>query len=172
MPSLPSSVPERRGWFWDRWYTFLVNLLGSVATRGGSATIGGATAAGGTGVSGGTAPAFTGSEATSASAVHASGTGMTAAGQVMTSTDNQTVGLNELAGMFLATATANSLLYIVSNTAAAGAPVAITCLGTPVTDAGAYVILRAPTPAGSVASHTHTGPSHTHGPGTLTVTQV
>ncbi len=35
----------------------------------------------------------------------------------------------------------------------------------PTTDAGTYKILKAPTPAGtnaSEATHTHTGPSHTH----------
>lgn len=112
-----------------------------------------------------TAPPFNGATPTSASAVHLAGTGMTAAGQVMTSTDNQNMALNEAAGMFLATATANSLLLIVSNTAVAGAPAVLTVLGTPVTDAGAYSILRGPTPAGTVGNHDHAA-------GAITVTDA
>jgi hypothetical protein len=165
---------------------------GSTIAMGGNTAAGGtgATGADGTGATGAPSAtvsvagdahthasgAFTGTQPTSASAPHINGTGMTAAGQVMTSTDNQTVGANELQGMFLVTATANSMLYIVSNAAAAAAPVAITVAGTPVTDAGVYFVVRAPTPAGSNAAtgapsavtnvgssaHTHTGPSHTH----------
>lgn len=124
-----------------------------------------ATAAGGTGASGATAPAFTGTAPTSAvnlSSPAFTGTGMTAAGQVMTSTDNQTMTLNQCAGMWLVCAEHGPYL-IASNTAVSGAPAVLTIYGTaPTTDAGTYKILAAPTPAGSVASHTHTGPSHTH----------
>ena len=52
---------------------------------------------------------------------------------------------------------------IVSHPAVTGAPLALTVFGAaPATASEDFKILRAPTPAGSVASHTHTGPSHTH----------
>jgi hypothetical protein len=74
--------------------------------------------------------------------------------------------------MWLITATQAPCL-IVSNTAVSGAPAVLTVYGlAPTTDAGTYKILTAPTPAGTVASHTHTGPSHTHGATGLTATDA
>jgi hypothetical protein len=124
-----------------------------------------ATQAGGTGASGSTAPAFTGTAATAAVNIASpafSGTGMTASGQNMTSTDTQTMTLNQCAGMWLVCATHGPYL-IASNTAVTGAVAVLTIYGgAPTTDAGTYKIISGMTPAGSVASHTHTGPSHTH----------
>jgi hypothetical protein len=118
--------------------------------------------AAGTGASGASAPSFTGTAATSATADAFTGTGYATAGQVVTTSDNQTMTLNQCAGMWLITATKAPCL-IVSNTAVTGAPAVLTVYGeAPATAAEGYKILRAPTPAGSVASHTHTGPSHTH----------
>lgn len=109
--------------------------------------------------SGATAPAFTGTAPTSAVELAApvfSGTGQTSAGQVITTTDNQTMTLNQCAGMWFVSAEHGPYL-IASNTAVTGAPAVLTIYGTaPTTDAGTYKILRALTPAGSVASHTHT----------------
>ena len=91
--------------------------------------------------------------------------GFATAGQVVTTTDNQTMTLNECAGMWLIAATQAPCL-VVSNTAVTGAPAVLTVYGpAPTTDAGTYKILRAPTPAGTVASHTHTA-------GAITVTDA
>ena len=107
-------------------------------------------------VSDATAPGFTGAAATAAVAAAAeSGTGLTAAGQVLTSTDNKTATLNQYAGYWLISAEHGPYL-IVSNTAVTGAPLVLTVIGGPATtDAGIYQIHAAPTPAGAVASHTH-----------------
>ena len=79
-----------------------------------------------------------------------SGTGLTAAGQVMTTTDNQTMTLNQCAGMWLLAATgATPPMLIVSNTAVTGAPAVLTVQGAAATDAGAYKILKALTPVGT-----------------------
>jgi hypothetical protein len=76
------------------------------------------------------------------------GTGLTAAGQVLTSTDNQTMTLNQCAGMILISATGN-VVEIVSNTAVTGAPAVLTVVGKATTDAGVYSIFTGPTPAGT-----------------------
>jgi hypothetical protein len=103
-----------------------------------------------------TTPTFTGTASTAAEAVAFSGTGFSTAGQVVTTTDNQTMTLNQCANMWLITATQAPCL-IVSNTAVTGAPAVLTVYGlAPTTDAGTYKILKAPTPAGTVSSHTHT----------------
>jgi hypothetical protein len=79
-----------------------------------------------------------------------SGTGQSSSGQVITTTDNQTMTLNQCAGMWFVSATHGPYL-IASNTAVAGAPAVLTIYGTaPTTDAGTYKIVR-----GLVASHTH-----------------
>lgn len=73
-----------------------------------------------------------------------SGTGQTSAGQVITTTDNKTMALNECAGMFFVSATKGPFL-IASNTAVTTAPAVLTIFGTsPTTDAGAYKILKGP----------------------------
>lgn len=114
-----------------------------------------------TGTSAGTSHnhAFTGTAPTSATAEAFTGTGFSTSGQVVTTTDNQTMTLNQCAGMWLITATQAPCL-IVSNTAVTGAPAVLTVYGlAPTTHAGTYKILRAPTPAGTNAaelSHTHT----------------
>jgi hypothetical protein len=118
--------------------------------------------AAGTGASGATAPAFTGTAATAGVAEAFAGTGVTTSGQTVTTSDNQTMTLNQCANMWLIVQ-GQAPCLITSNTAVTGAPAVLTVFGlAPSTAASAYKILRAPTPAGSVASHTHTGPSHTH----------
>lgn len=106
-------------------------------------------------VNGSTAPAFTGGPAMTAEVDAFTGSGFATAGQVVTTTDNQTMTLNQCAGMWLITAT-HAPCLIVSNTAVSGAPAVLTVYGAaPATTAEGYRILKAPTPAGSVASHTH-----------------
>jgi hypothetical protein len=69
------------------------------------------------------------------------GTGQSSAGQVITTTDNQTMTLNQCAGMWFISAT-HGPYYIVSNTAVTGAPAVLTVIGdAPTTDAGAYRIV-------------------------------
>ena len=105
--------------------------------------------------SGSTAPGFTGSEPVAATADKFTGTGFATAGQVVTTSGVQTMTLNQCAGMWLITATQAPCL-ILSNTAVVGAVAVLTVMGlAPTTAAEAYKILRAPTPAGSVAGHTH-----------------
>lgn len=96
-----------------------------------------------------------------------SGTGQASAGQVITTTDNQTMALNQCAGMWFVSATHGPYL-IASNTAVVGAPAVLTIYGTaPTTDAGTYKIVRnitvgsvtalAGTAAAQIqAAHTHT----------------
>lgn len=79
------------------------------------------------------------------------GTGLTAAGQVLTTTDNQTMTLNQCAGMILISATGNAAVEIVSNTAVTGAPAVLTVVGKATTDAGVYSIFTGVTPAGTFA---------------------
>ena len=91
-----------------------------------------------------------------------SGTGLTAAGQVMTTTDNQTMTLNQCAGMWLLAATGTTPpMLIVSNTAVTGAPAVLTVIGAAATDAGAYKILKALTPIGTINTPTFTGTATT-----------
>lgn len=108
-----------------------------------------------------TAPAFTGTAPVSDlnfTTPAFSGTGLTAAGQVITTTDNQTMTLNQCAGMWLRSATeATPPNLIVSNTAVTGAPAVLTVIGAAATDAGAYQIYKALTPVGTVAAPTFTG---------------
>lgn len=100
-----------------------------------------------------------------------SGTGLTAAGQVITTTDNQTMTLNQCAGMWLISATgATPPNLILSNTAVTGAPAVLTVQGAAATDAGAYKIVKHAAPVGTVGVPVFTGDAlatHTHGPGTL-----
>lgn len=108
--------------------------------------------------SGATAPAFTGTTPLGAFNPTAifSGTGQSSAGQVITTTDNQTMTLNQCAGMLFISAT-HGPYYILSNTAVIGAPAVLTVYGTaPTTDAGTYKIINGLAPVGTVASHTHT----------------
>ena len=112
--------------------------------------------------SGATAPAFTGTPGVRAETLAFTGTGFATAGQVVTTTDSQTMALNECANMWLITATQAPCL-IISNTAVTGAPAVLTVYGlAPTTANEGYKILTSPAPVGTVASHTHTGPSHTH----------
>jgi hypothetical protein len=82
-----------------------------------------------------------------------SGTGYATAGQVITTTDNQTMTLNQCAGMwFVPPSGAKPAVLILSNTAVTGAPAVLTVQGVaPTTDAGAYTIVKgvAPTLAGT-----------------------
>jgi hypothetical protein len=85
------------------------------------------------------AAASTSSTAANSSAF--TGTGQSSAGQVITTTDNQTMTLNQCAGMWFISAT-HGPYYIVSNTAVSGAPAVLTVIGdAPTTDAGAYRIV-------------------------------
>lgn len=74
-----------------------------------------------------------------------SGTGFATAGQVITTTDNQTMAATTTAaGMwFIANAlTTTAPVLVVSNTIVAGAPAVLTVIGTaPATDAGTYKIV-------------------------------
>ena len=71
-----------------------------------------------------------------------SGTGTTAAGQVITTTDNQTMTLNQCEGMWLVQATGSTPPnLIISNTAVTGAPAVLTVQGAANTDAGTYKIV-------------------------------
>lgn len=86
-----------------------------------------------------------------------SGTGYATAGQDVTTTDNQTMALNECAGMwFIADGLpASPAVLILSNTAVAGAPAVLTCNGVPpVTDVGTYKIVKV---VGTAAAQTFTG---------------
>ena len=120
-----------------------------------------ATTSGGTPAGTNAAPAFTGTAPTGdlnlVTAVF-SGTGLTAAGQAVTTTDNQTMTLNECAGMYLVPNTGSSAaMLIMSNTAVTGAPAVFTVQGTAGTDAGAYRVFRGVTPVGTVAAPGFTG---------------
>ncbi|MFH2075550.1 MAG: hypothetical protein ABIJ57_09425 [Pseudomonadota bacterium] len=88
-----------------------------------------------------------------------SGTGLTAAGQVMTTTDNQTMALNQCAGMWLIPVTqATPPMLILSNTAVTGAPAVLTVQGAAATNAGTYKVVKNIVPVGSnaaEATHTH-----------------
>lgn len=118
--------------------------------------------AAGTGASGATAPSFTGTAPTAGVAEAFTGSGVTTSGQTVTTSDNQTMALNACANMWLIVQ-GQAPCLITSNTAVTGAPAVLTVFGlAPSTAATFYKIFKAPTPAGSVASHTHTGPSHTH----------
>ena len=93
-----------------------------------------------------------------------SGTGLTASGQDMTTTDNQTMTLNQCAGMWLIPATgATPVMLILSNTAVTAAPAVLTVQGAAATDAGAYKIVKALAPVGTNAAEA----THTHASGTL-----
>ncbi len=106
------------------------------------------------------APAFTGTASTAAEALAFNGTGFATVGQVVTTTDNQTMLVNACANMWLITATQAPCL-IISNTAVTGAPAVLTVYGlAPTTDAGTYKILKSPTPVGTVAAVPTT--THTH----------
>lgn len=130
--------------------------------QGGSGTTGatsGGTPAGTNGTSAvtGTAAAQTFTGTAPASAVNLgtpvfSGTGQSSAGQVITTTDTQTMTLNQCAGMWFVSATHGPYL-IASNTAVTGAVAVLTIIGTaPTTDAGAYKIITGVTPAGTNAA--------------------
>jgi hypothetical protein len=109
------------------------------------------------GTTGSTAPAFTGTPGARAETLAFTGTGFTTSGQTVTTSDTQTMTLNQCANMWLITAT-HAPCLIVSNTAVAGAPAVLTVFGAaPPTTAEDYKILTSPAPAGSVASHTHSG---------------
>lgn len=129
--------------------------LGCVAT-------GSTTSASGTGATGAETPTFTGTAPTAAFAVLLSGTGITAVGSTVTTSDNQTAVLGQYIGCALTSSATNAIYYITASAACTGAPLVLTVCGTPANDVNTYYILGAPTPAGSVSSHTHTGPSHTH----------
>jgi hypothetical protein len=101
------------------------------------------------------------------------GTGVTAVAQVMTTTDNQTMGLNQCAGMWIYPVTgATPPVLILSNTAVTGAPAVFTVQGVAFTDAGAYYVVGNQPPAfmgAALAGHTHSttgttdaGAAHKH----------
>ena len=90
------------------------------------------------------------------------GTGLTASGQAMTTTDAQTMTVNQCAGMFLLAATAATPpMLIVSNTAVTAAAAVLTVIGAAATDAGAYKVLKTLTPIGTNSAPTLTGTATT-----------
>lgn len=102
-----------------------------------------------------------------------SGTGLTAAGQVITTTDNQTMTLNQCAGMWLISATgATPPNLILSNTAVTGAPAVLTVQGSANTDAGAYKIVKHAAPVGSVTALSGTAAGQTFTGGTSFATYI
>ena len=108
------------------------------------------------------APTFTGTAPTSALNLATpafSGTGYSTSGQDITTTDNQTMTLNQCAGMwFVPPAGAKPAVLIISNTAVTGAPAVLTVQGiAPTTDAGAYKIVKALTPVGTNSAPAFTG---------------
>ena len=109
------------------------------------------------GTTGAVAPSFAGTAPTVAATNTATGTGFATAGQVVTTTETTfTAAANLYADCWLITATQPPCL-IVSRPAATAEALALTVIGAaPTTAAEAFRILRAPTPAGAVASHTHT----------------
>lgn len=117
-------------------------------------------ASGTTGATSGGTPAGTNAASTALDVATPvfSGTGQTSAGQVITTTDNQTMTLNQCAGMWFVSAS-NGPYLIESNTAVTGAPAVLTIYGTaPTTDAGTYRIYKnaAQTFTGSaLGTHTH-----------------
>ena len=139
-----------------------VNSTGKVKAYAGGGGGGGNTGA----TSGGTpaAQVFTGASSKLDLATPAfNGTGFATAGQVVTTTDNQTMTLNQAAGMWLIAdaLTSTAPVLIASNTAVTGAPAVLTVIGTaPATDAGTYKIV-ATIPVGTngasaaLADHTH-----------------
>jgi len=93
-----------------------------------------------------------------------SGTGFSTAGQDVTTTDNQTMGLNECAGMWLIAdgLASTAPVLIVSNTAVALAPAVFTVIGTaPATDAGTYRVVKNIIPTGSVTALSGTAAAQT-----------
>lgn len=128
---------------------------GGVGAAPAYAAIGGTTAAGSS-----HNHVFTGTAPTAAETDATTGTGFATAGQVVTTTGNFTATLNQYAGCWLLAATQTPSL-IVSHAAVTGAPLVLTVYGlAPMTDAGTFRILRAPTPAGTnaaEATHTHSG---------------
>lgn len=108
------------------------------------------------------APVFTGTSAGSLNLATPAfnGTGFATAGQVVTTTDNQTMTLNQCAGMWLIAdaLTTTAPVLIVSNTAVTGAPAVLTVIGTaPATDAGTYKIVKNIVPVGTNSAPTFTG---------------
>lgn len=92
-----------------------------------------------------------------------SGTSYATAGQVITTTDNQTMTLNECAGMwFIGNTPTEAPALIVSNTAVSGAPAVLTVIGAaPVTDSGNYSIVKNVVSSGTNASSALSGLSLT-----------
>lgn len=86
-----------------------------------------------------------------------SGTGYATSGQVITTTDNQTMAATTTAaGMwFVPVSGSKPPVLILSNTIVSGAPAVLTVQGiAPTTDAGTYTIVRGVTPAGTNSTAT------------------
>ena len=119
------------------------------------------------GTSGATTPSFTGTAPVAAENLASpfkSGTGFATVGQVTTTTDSQTMTLNQCAGMWFVPATQPPCL-IASNTAVTGAPAVLTLYGgAPTTNSGTYKILTGMTPVGAAGSHTHAAGSFAAAP--------
>ena len=160
--------------FWDAANGKVMVFQGAAGTPSG--TVGSTSA----GTPAGTvaAPTFTGTASTTGEVSAFTGTGQSSSGQVITTTDNQTMTLNEAAGMWFISAT-HGPYFIVSNTAVSGAPAVLTVIGdAPTTDAGAYRIVKSPTPVGTnsapaftgsaLATHTHTFTGDSGGGGAAT----
>src|SRR6267154_6052738 len=119
------------------------SLTGTITGSGGNTSaVTAGTPAGTNSTSSVTAQTFTGTASPlNSTSPSFSGTGQSSAGQVITTTDNQTMTLNQCAGMWFVSATHGPYL-IISNTSVVGAPAVLTTYGTaPTTDAGTYKIV-------------------------------
>jgi len=93
-----------------------------------------------------------------------SGTGLTASGQAITTTDTQTMTENQCAGMWLVPVTqVTPAVLILSNTAVSAAAAVLTVQGVAFTDSGTYKVVKSLTPIGTNAAEA----THTHAWGTL-----
>jgi len=119
------------------------------ATSGGTPTgTNGTSAVTGTGAGTVTPTGSTLSSAINMAFPQFTGVGLTAVGQVITTTDNQTMGVDQCAGMWLISATGSTPPnLILSNTAVTGAPAVFTVQGAALTDAGAYQVVNNAGPA-------------------------
>jgi len=159
LSSLSAALVTTTGGY-DLIYNYSTQKLMAFTAAGGAGGTTGATSAGTpAGINGISAVTGTGVGTANGQSLSAeiSGVGTTAVGQVITTTDNQTCALNQFRGKWLVQATATTPPnLILSNTAAAGAPVSFTVQGVANTDAGAYDVLSNAASAVTVSSLTAT----------------
>jgi len=151
-------------WTWDGAWRQLLDGASTVADHPSTACTGAAvadhpatpTSSESTGIT--AAGADTASVTPTAVTQSLAGTGIATVGQVVTTSDNQTVGIDALANMWLITAT-QAPCIIVSNLACVAAPLVMTVIGlAPSTAAEAYQV--------------HSGAAHKHAAGAIIVTDA